>query len=181
MEIAWESLRPLWSTLLEQRDPYAVLAIVLIAATTLASLRFAYKHGKKKGFSQATESFERARPGRVRLADGTRCKVVRVVDGDTFIARVKRGPEMKVRVLGLDTPESRANEKSKRDAERTKTSVAHQNALGKAATARAERMLLNRWVTLEAKKKGAKIGLDPYARYLAYVRLPNGKDYGEEL
>jgi len=42
-------------------------------------------------------------------------------------------------------------------------------------------MLLNRWVKLEAKKKGAKIGLDPYDRYLAYVRMPNGKDYGEEL
>src|SRR5437764_768828 len=32
--------------------------------------------------------------------------VVRVVDGDTFLARVGSGPDVRVRVIGIDTPET---------------------------------------------------------------------------
>ena len=32
--------------------------------------------------------------------------VVRVVDGDTFLARVPGGPDLRVRVIGVDTPET---------------------------------------------------------------------------
>ncbi len=44
--------------------------------------------------------------------------VIRVVDGDTLKVRYW-GKEENIRLIGIDTPESRANKKAKKDAKRS--------------------------------------------------------------
>jgi Micrococcal nuclease (thermonuclease) homologs len=50
---------------------------------------------------------------------GTPCKVVRVIDGDTFTCTLKNGEEIKVRLIGVDTPESRVNPKLEKDVQKS--------------------------------------------------------------
>ena len=51
------------------------------------------------------------------------CTVTRIVDGDTIYCSQGYGKEEKVRLIGIDTPESNKNPKTYRDAERTGESV----------------------------------------------------------
>ncbi len=59
--------------------------------------------------------------------------VVRVVDGDTLKVRYW-GKEESIRLIGIDTPESRANKKAKRDAKRSGQDIKTITAMGKRAT-----------------------------------------------
>jgi hypothetical protein len=59
--------------------------------------------------------------------------VVRVVDGDTLWVRYE-GQREKLRLIGIDTPESKANKKAKRDAKRSGQDVETIIAMGKRAT-----------------------------------------------
>ncbi len=59
--------------------------------------------------------------------------VVRVVDGDTLKVRYW-GKEESIRLIGIDTPESRVNKKTKRDVKRSGQDVETIIALGKRAT-----------------------------------------------
>ena len=100
------------------------------------------------------------------------CVVLRVYDGDTFKCKLESGEEVKVRLIGVDTPESTKNQKAYRDAERTRTDVEEIVAMGKEAKRFTESIL----------KKGTKVVLetdvqvfDKYGRVLAYVYLPEGK------
>jgi len=65
----------------------------------------------------------------------TTCKVTRIVDGDTLYCSKGYGKEQKVRLIGIDTPESGKNPKTYRDAERTGESVESIIKLGKKSTA----------------------------------------------
>ncbi len=59
--------------------------------------------------------------------------VVRVVDGDTLKIRYW-GKEESIRLIGIDTPESRVNKKAKRDAKRSGQDIKTITAMGKRAT-----------------------------------------------
>ncbi len=59
--------------------------------------------------------------------------VIRVVDGDTLKIRYW-GKEESIRLIGIDTPESRVNKKAKRDAKRTGQDIETIIAMGKRAT-----------------------------------------------
>jgi len=59
--------------------------------------------------------------------------VVRVVDGDTLKVRYW-GKEESIRLIGIDTPESRANKKAKRDAKRSGQDIRTITSMGKKAT-----------------------------------------------
>lgn len=106
--------------------------------------------------------------------------VERVVDGDTFVARLgrKREHQVKIRVLGIDTPESRKGKKVLEDAKRAGSSVEQQLSLGRQAKARAVALLESHHVVLEGPKGNKPIKRDVYGRFLAYVRLKDRKDYG---
>ena len=100
------------------------------------------------------------------------CVVLRVYDGDTFKCRLNGGKEVKVRLIGVDTPESSKNIKAYRDAERSKTDIEKIVQMGQAAKEFVKGIL----------KKGTKVKLetdvqptDKYGRILAYVYLPDGK------
>ncbi|MCH8014437.1 MAG: thermonuclease family protein [Candidatus Dadabacteria bacterium] len=63
------------------------------------------------------------------------CTVTKIVDGDTIYCSKGYGKEQKVRLIGIDTPESNKNPKTYRDAERTGQSVKSIIELGKKSTA----------------------------------------------
>ncbi len=96
------------------------------------------------------------------------CTVVRVIDGDTFICKLENGKKERIRMIGIDTPESRPNKKARRDAKRSGRSLEEIIRMGKKATKFTKRFL----------KKGRRVFLefdverrDRYGRLLAYVWL----------
>jgi micrococcal nuclease len=104
-----------------------------------------------------------------------RVLVAYVVDGDTII--VKRGGSTeKVRLIGIDTPESKENSKAFRDAERNGSDISVIISQGKKATSFLRGII----------KKGDSVSLefdvverDKYGRLLAYVYLGDGRFLNE--
>ena len=86
--------------------------------------------------------------------------VTRVVDGDTIDVRLTSGKRDRVRLIGIDTPESGA-------------------CYASTASARARQLALSKAVVLKGDPtQGTR---DRYGRLLAYVWLPGGKDLGYHL
>lgn len=106
------------------------------------------------------------------------CRVVRVYDGDTFKCRLDTGEEVKVRLIGIDTPESRRNRKAYRDAERSGKSVEEIVRLGRKASQFTKSLIPPGTVVyLETDVQVH----DRYGRLLAYVYLPDGRMLNEVL
>ncbi len=93
-------------------------------------------------------------------------QVTRVVDGDTLEVLVG-GQAMKIRVIGINTPETVDPRKSV-------------ECFGQQASSEAKRLLENQQVRLEIDPtQGDK---DKYDRYLRFVWLENGNsDYGKQM
>jgi len=92
--------------------------------------------------------------------------VERVVDGDTL--KLTNGE--RVRLIGIDTPESKPNDKAKRDSKRTGQDLETINKMGKEATEFVKGLI----------KEGQEVRLkldvqerDKYGRILAYVFIPS--------
>ncbi len=66
--------------------------------------------------------------------------VTRIVDGDTLKVRYW-GKEESIRLIGIDTPESRVNKKAKRDAKRSGQDIKTITAMGKRATEYVENLV----------------------------------------
>lgn len=103
--------------------------------------------------------------------------VIKVVDGDTLKIRYS-GQEESVRLIGIDTPESKANKKAKSDAEKSKSDVKTITSMGKEAVR----------FTAGLVKPGDEIIIefdvrqrDQYGRLLGYVYLFNGKMLNEVI
>ncbi|MFZ4515610.1 MAG: thermonuclease family protein [Acidimicrobiia bacterium] len=90
-------------------------------------------------------------------------RVVEVVDGDTLVVRVSSGAQVHVRILGVDTPETK------------KPSVPVQ-CFGPEAEAYTRALLAGTTVTLIADVETQ----DRYGRRLAYVEY-RGRDVGHTL
>ena len=99
-------------------------------------------------------------------------EVTRVSDGDTITVELD-GREEKVRLTGIDTPETFASSKLDRDVEASPLSREEMRALGKEATAYAKELMEGQEVYLELDAEER----DRYGRLLAYVytRDPNGE------
>ena len=103
--------------------------------------------------------------------------VLSVVDGDTLKIKYE-GREENVRLIGIDAPESKPNEKAKRDAQRSGQDLKTIIAMGKEATRYVKTLV----------KPGDKISIefdvqarDKYGRMLGYVYLSNGRMLNEEI
>jgi len=103
--------------------------------------------------------------------------VIKVIDGDT-IKIMYQQEKQSVRLIGIDTPESRANKKANKDAMRSGQDVAAITTMGKQATAYAKNMV----------KPGDTISIefdvqkrDKYGRLLGYVYLSDGRMLNEEI
>ncbi len=106
------------------------------------------------------------------------CKVIRVYDGDTFKCRLESGEEIKVRLIGIDTPESGRNRKAYRDAKRSGRSVEEIIRLGKKASAFTKKLIPPG--TIVYLETDVQLH-DRYGRLLAYVYLPDGRMLNEIL
>jgi endonuclease YncB( thermonuclease family) len=120
-------------------------------------------------------------PRGLQPPDRARCRVSRVVDGDTLRLRLVEDPgagEVVLRVKGIDCPESRWNNKCERDGRNGRRGCRWQLPHGQAATRVADKWLRGREVVLECGGHCRKGG---YGRALRYVRLEDGRDYGLEM
>jgi endonuclease YncB( thermonuclease family) len=111
-------------------------------------------------------------------------EVTWVVDGDTLKVRlINQSREETVRVLGIDCPESFANDKC--IARNGGKAACERNEVPKGKRAKKYAMDLfrrgrkNVKVVLETPRGGEE--RDKYGRKLAYIRMPNGQDYGYVL
>jgi micrococcal nuclease len=103
--------------------------------------------------------------------------VIRVIDGDTIKVNLQ-GQTESIRLIGIDTPESRKNGKAMRDSDRSGRDVAAIISQGKEAAA----------FTRSRVKKGDSVRLetdvqqrDKYRRILAYVWLSDGTMLNEAI
>ncbi|MDD5680212.1 MAG: thermonuclease family protein [Candidatus Omnitrophica bacterium] len=99
--------------------------------------------------------------------------VTKVIDGDTL--RLENGES--VRLIGVDTPESKVNAKLKRDSKRTNKDYETIITMGKAAAEFTKKLADARRVKLEFDVEKR----DRYNRLLAYVYLPDGKMLNAEI
>ena len=103
--------------------------------------------------------------------------VLKVVDGDTLLVNYK-GKEESIRLIGIDTPESKANKKAKSDAQRSGEDLKTIISQGKEATEFVRTMVRpGDKVTIEFDVQTR----DKYGRLLGYVYLFNGKMLNEEI
>lgn len=159
-------------------------AIILLAG--LCSLAFSCTRSleapppSSSQFSANSRNCPRIK-GPVALKESQGAIVTKIADGDTFTACLT--PEMsgsiRVRVLGIDCPESHENAKCKRDGDQGGMSCAEQIPLGKAATTLARHMIFEQGVTLESPKGDGNFEYDNFGRVLAYVRTNRGEDFGK--
>lgn len=105
------------------------------------------------------------------------CKVSKVVDGDTFYC-VADGEEIRVRLIGVDTPESHNNPKARRDAEKTGMHVEDIIKMGKTAY-KFTKSLIPKGTTVYLETDVQLT--DRYGRILAYAWLPDGRMLNEVL
>ena len=98
-------------------------------------------------------------------------KVIRVIDGETFVCQFADGKEEHIRLIGVDTPESKRNEKAERDASRTGQDIETIIAQGKKA-ASFTKSYLEPGTTVRLEFDVQPI--DKYGGLLAYVYLPDG-------
>jgi len=139
-----------------------LMALILVAPSTTLAKGETYYRGNfrfKLPFS--------------RKYDYNNIRVKRVIDGDT----VELENRERVRLIGIDTPETRYGSKLARDARRTKQEYETIIAMGKRAAAFTKSLVEGKNVRLEfdAEKR------DRYGRTLAYVYLPDGKMLNAEI
>jgi len=99
--------------------------------------------------------------------------VVRAIDGDTLELENKEH----VRLIGVDTPESRKNEKAIKDSRRAGMDIEKIVELGSEAKNFTKHLVEGKRVRLEFDA-GPK---DKYGRLLAYVYLKNSSSSGKEI
>ncbi len=103
--------------------------------------------------------------------EGIRAVVVRVVDGDTLVVALPDNRTETVRLIGIDTPESKENRKARRDARRSGRSIDALVREGRtAANALRTQIKPGDTVTLEFDTEKR----DKYGRLLAYVYTRSG-------
>ncbi len=103
--------------------------------------------------------------------------VIKIIDGNTLWVYYGVQRE-KVRLIGIDTPESKVNTKDKRDAKRSGQDIKTIIEMGKRSTEYVSSLV----------KPGHKVTIefdveqrDRYGRLLGYVYLSNGKMLNEEI
>jgi len=108
-------------------------------------------------------------PAPAPTAQTARARIVRVIDGDTLKVRLASGPTVTVRLIGIDTPETR----------RPATPV---ECGGPDATARMKQLAFSRGIgrIVDLMSDPTQDRLDRYGRVLAYVR-GGGVDLGRSM
>ncbi len=99
------------------------------------------------------------------------CEVTKIVDGDTLYCEKSDKNEIKIRLIGIDAPESYKTAKAYRDAERSDKSIEKIKEMGDMSKAYISSTIkTGDRVTLELDVQTE----DKYGRTLAYIYLPDG-------
>ncbi|MBN1919587.1 MAG: thermonuclease family protein [Verrucomicrobia bacterium] len=149
-----------------------LLLAVLLAAMIFCALRISSLTERVNALEEALESRSETISSdesaeveeKIAPPDGSKHEVLRVVDGDTVVIRTAGG-SVRVRVIGIDTPET----------VRASTPV---EAWGPQASERARELLEGRKVTIHYDPDPAHDRWDRYGRLLVYLDLPDGRDFG---
>ncbi len=104
-----------------------------------------------------------------KVVDYDHVKVVKVIDGDTFV--IENGEH--VRLLGIDTPEKWPSKKMDSDADRSKKDKEVIRKLGELASQYSDSLLFGKYVKLIADSTNSD--RDKYKRLLRYAYLENGE------
>ena len=102
-------------------------------------------------------------------------KLIRIIDGDTIVVDYN-GSHEKIRLTGIDTPESGNNSKTRRDAERSQVDIKTIIKQGKLATKFVKQVLKDEefvLVEFDVQKR------DRYQRLLGYIYLLDGRMLNE--
>ncbi|MDP2860117.1 MAG: thermonuclease family protein [bacterium] len=106
-------------------------------------------------------------------SDYNKILVAKIIDGDTLC--LENGE--RVRLTGVDTPESKVNAKLKRDSKRTSKDYETIITTGREAAEFTKKLANGKRVRLEFDVEKR----DKYNRLLAYVYLPDGKMLNAEI
>lgn len=110
----------------------------------------------------------------VAFADQYQATITKITDGDTICVETS-GQRVKLRLLGIDTPEKYPGKKMDKDIRRCNTTYKQMHRLGLMATRHAETMLRKgEKVTVQTFDKGY------YGRTLSFVILADGSNYNEK-
>ncbi|WP_457642387.1 thermonuclease family protein [Persephonella sp.] len=110
-------------------------------------------------------------------SDKIPAKVLYVIDGDTIKVFIS-GKKESVRLIGIDTPESRKNKRAKKQAREFNTNVNTIVYLGKKSKNFVEKLVRKGdvvYLELDVQPR------DRYGRILAYVWLRSGKMLNKEI
>ena len=100
--------------------------------------------------------------------------IVKITDGDTVWVKAN-GRRVKLRLLGIDTPEEYYSKKMLKDIRICKTTYKVMRKLGLLATKHTETLMhKGEIVTIKTFGRGY------YGRILAFIILPNGVNYNEQ-
>ncbi len=104
-------------------------------------------------------------------------KVLSIVDGDT-VKVIYHQKRESIRLIGIDTPESKPNKKAMKDARRTRSDLDAMIAQGKKAKSFVKGLVKpGDYLSIEFDVRTR----DKYGRLLAYLYLPDGKMLNEEI
>jgi micrococcal nuclease len=107
----------------------------------------------------------------------TEATVITVVDGDTLRLRIGQDRQL-LRLIGIDTPESRINKRAEKQAERSFTDTDTIIQLGERAKSAVSGMVpVGTRVSVEFDVERR----DHYGRLLGYVYLPDGSMLNEKI
>ena len=106
----------------------------------------------------------------------TKARVIRVIDGDTVEVEFRSGEKDKVRLLAVDTPETRQANKLGEYGDIT--DIACLKDWGDRASSFAQKKLYGERVHLVSEDSQLR---DVYDRLLAYVQLEDGEDFNQLL
>ena len=104
-------------------------------------------------------------------------RCTKVFDGDTYEVELPEG-RRRIRVKGIDTPESAESDKALRQAEQLGVTLPALLRAGQAIKSEARALVEGRSVTVVAP--GGRLQPDDYGRLLAYIEV-DGRDTGAEL
>lgn len=100
--------------------------------------------------------------------------VLKITDGDTVWVKIPH-KRVKLRLLGIDTPEEYPSKKMNKDVKMCHTTYKKMRRLGLLATKHTKTMLYKgEHVTIRTNGKGY------YGRTLAFIILPDGTNYNEQ-
>ncbi len=149
---------------IKKLKPMLKLVIVAVIGAVLASFGLTISEDKiDQAVEKVLETEESATD--TPLNESTNYEVLSVIDGDTIVVSINGGKDT-VRILGINTPE-------------TKNAPQGEECFGAEASAEAKRLLQGALVTLETDS--SQDARDKYNRLLAYVGLPDGRDFGQVL